>query len=138
LGKPDVVRETPAFALLKKSLFGLAAGEVAEVGPVAALLAGCWHEFAGVDSERMHAGKLGRMETVRWDPPVLSFMIERHGAMGVGSTRAERQDWSIDLDQKTARCERSRSYRQALPRAEAVKIEPIAQELAERASSSRP
>jgi hypothetical protein len=63
--------------------------------------------------------------------PVLSFRIERHGAMGVGSTRAELQNWRVDLDRKTAQCERSRSYRQALPRAEVVRIEPIARELAD-------
>jgi hypothetical protein len=34
---------------LKKRLFGLATGEVTEVGPLAALLAGCWREFAGGD-----------------------------------------------------------------------------------------
>jgi hypothetical protein len=65
------------------------------------LLAGCWHEFVGAESQRMHAGKLGRMEDVRWEPPVLSFRIERHGAMGVGSTRAELQNWRVDLDRKT-------------------------------------
>jgi hypothetical protein len=43
----DAVRETVAFGLLKERLSGLEAGEVAEVGPVAALLAGCWHDFAG-------------------------------------------------------------------------------------------
>ena len=83
------VRETNAFALLKKHLFALVPGEIAETGRVAALLAGCWHEFVGAESQRMHAGKLGRIENVRWEPPVLSFRIERHGAMGVGSTRAE-------------------------------------------------
>jgi len=98
---------------------------------VAALLAVCWSDFAGADSERMHAGKLGRMEAVQWDPPVLSFTIERHGAMGMGSTRAELQHWRIDLDRRTAECERSRRYRQMLLRAEAVRVEPIAQELAE-------
>jgi hypothetical protein len=71
------------------------------------------------------------MEDVRWEPPVLSFRIERHGAMGVGSTRAELQNWRVDLDRKTAKCERSCSYRQALPRAEGIRIEPIAGELAE-------
>ena len=125
------VRETDAFALLKKHLLALASGEIAETGRVTALLAGCWHEFVDAESQRMHAGKLGRMEDVRWEPPVLSFRIERHGAMGVGSTRAELQNWSVDLDRKTAKCERSRSYRQALPRAEGVRIEPIAGELAD-------
>jgi hypothetical protein len=53
------------FALLKKHLFALAPGEIAETGRVTALLAGCWHEFEGAESQRMHAGKLGRMEDVR-------------------------------------------------------------------------
>jgi hypothetical protein len=70
------------------------------------------------------------MEDVRWDPPVLSFTVERQGAMSMGSTRAELQHWLVDIDRRTARCERKRSYRQALPRAEAVKTEPIARELA--------
>jgi len=86
---------------------------VADIGSVTVLLAACWHEFGGGDSERMHAGKVGRMETVRWDPPVLSFRIERHGAMGAGSTRAGLQEWRVDLDRKTAQCKRRRSYRQA-------------------------
>lgn len=79
----------------------------------------------------MHAGKLGRMEGMRWEPPVLNFTIERHGAMIMGSTRAELQRWRVDLDHKTTRCERNRSYRQILPRAGAVRIEPIAREVAE-------
>jgi hypothetical protein len=131
LAKRMSVPETNAFALLKKHLFALVPGEIAETGRVTALLAACWHEFVGAESQRMHAGKLGRIENVRWEPPVLSFRIERHGAMGVGSTRAELQHWRVDLDRKTAQCERSRSYRQALPRAEGVRIEPIARELAD-------
>jgi hypothetical protein len=126
-----------AFDLLKRQLFELSPGEVTEVGRVAMRLASCWHEFTGSGSERMHAGKLGRMEAVRWDPPVLSFTIERHGAMSVGSTRAELQQWRIDLGRKTARCERRRSYRQALPRAEGVRIEPIARELTDSITAGR-
>jgi hypothetical protein len=131
LAKRMTVRETDAFALLRKHLFALVHGEIAETGRVTALLAGCWHEFVGAESQRMHAGELGRMEDVHWEPPVLSFRVERHGAMGVGSTRAELQTWRVDLDRKIAKCERSRSYRQALPRAEGVRTEPIAGELAE-------
>jgi hypothetical protein len=131
LAKRMTVRETDAFALLRKHLFALVHGEIAETVRVTALLAGCWHKFGGAESQRMHAGKLGRMEDVRWEPPVLSFRIERHGAMGMGSTRAELQDWRVDLDRKTAQCESNRGYRQALPRAEVVRIEPIARELAD-------
>jgi hypothetical protein len=56
LAKRMTVRETDAFALLKKHLFALAPGEIAETGRVTALLAGCWHEFVGAESQRMHAG----------------------------------------------------------------------------------
>lgn len=125
------LEEGAAIALLRKRLLGLAPGEIAEPAFVAALLANCWHEFKGSTAERMHAGKLGRMEDVRWEPPVLSFTVERHGAMSMGSTRAELQHWVVDIDRRATRCERSRSYRQALARAEGVRIEPIARELAD-------
>jgi hypothetical protein len=125
------VRSAAAIEVLREHLSALPPGDVSALGPIAALLQGCWNEFAGSGSERMHAGKLGRMEGVRWHPPVLSFTIERHGAMSMGSSRAELQRWQVDLDHKTARCERSRSYRQALPRAGAVRIEPIAREVAD-------
>ncbi len=120
-----------AIEVLREHLSALPTGDISAVGPVTALLAACWNEFAGSGSERMHAGKLARMEDVRWNPPVLSFTIERHGAMGMGSTRAELQHWRVDLDRKTGRCERSGSYRQALPRAEAVRVEPVALDLAD-------
>jgi hypothetical protein len=115
--------------MLKKRLCGLPPGEVAEAGPIAALLGGCWHEFVGADAERMDAGKLGRMEDLRWEPPLLSFTIERHGAMSMGSTRAELQRWQVDLDRMTAICERGRGYRQVLVRAGGIRVEPIAREL---------
>ena len=66
--------ESTAFGLLKKRLLRLESGEVAEVGPLAALLAGCWHEFGGADSERTPAlyrfgqslrGKPRRLKTCR-------------------------------------------------------------------------
>jgi hypothetical protein len=73
------VRETDALASPKNHLCALAPGEIAGTGRVTALLVGCWHEFVGAESQRMYAGKLGRMEDVRWEPPVLSFRIELHG-----------------------------------------------------------
>jgi hypothetical protein len=50
-------------------------------------------------------------------------------AMAMNSTRAKLQRWQVDLDLKTVRCERSHSYRQVLPRAEAIRVEPLAREL---------
>jgi hypothetical protein len=71
------------------------------------------------------------MEDVRWDPPVLSFTIERHGGMALGSTRAELQNWRVDLDRKMAVCENRQSYRQKRARADGIRMELIARELAD-------
>jgi hypothetical protein len=43
------------------------------------LLANCWHELEGAGQTAMQARKLDRAEDVSWNPPVLSFTIERHG-----------------------------------------------------------
>ena len=44
------------------------------------LLANCWHELEGAGETAMQARKkLDRAEDVSWNPPVLSFTIERHG-----------------------------------------------------------
>ena len=99
------VRETGAFALLKKHLFALALGEIAETGRVTALLAGCWHQFVGAESQRMHAGKLGRMEDVSWAPPVLSLRIEQHcdgcGIDSRGTPELARRPRSKDSQMRT-------------------------------------
>jgi hypothetical protein len=63
-----------------------------------------------------------------WDPPVLSFTIERHSAMGMASTRAELQRWLVDIDRKTARCTKLSS---GFAAREGVRAEPIAEELAD-------
>lgn len=51
----------------------------------------------------MEAHKLlSRMEQIVWEPPVLTFVIARHGGMVLGSTRAELQHWAVDLNKMTA------------------------------------
>jgi hypothetical protein len=134
------MRQSGSFGVLKERLDTFPLGEAADERverEIADLLADCWHEFYGSRAEGMHAGKLRRLEYLRWDPPVLSFTIERHGGLVMGSTRADLQVWHIDLDRKTAECERGRRYRQLLPRAETVRVEPIAKELAKRIASAK-
>lgn len=63
----------------------------------------------------MEAHKLARMERVHWDPPILAFVIERHGATVLGSTRAELQSWAVDLESREA-CVGCGGYRQLYPR----------------------
>ena len=93
---------------LRNFLEGASQGAVLETKTLERLLAACWGQFAGADSEGMEAYKLiGRTKAVSWDPPVLCFAIERHGGVALGSVYAEVQSWSIDLEQLTASCTRA-------------------------------
>jgi hypothetical protein len=87
---------------LKRILSAMEPGAIAETAEVERLLAGCWDDLGGVDEGGMQGYKLlNRMEDVVWRPPVLSFVIERHGGTVMGSTRAELQHWSVDVDERT-------------------------------------
>ena len=44
-----------------------------------------------------------RIEQPAWEPPVLTFVIERHGGTAQGSLRADLQTWIVDLDAGTAK-----------------------------------
>ena len=68
---------------------------------------------------------MARAEDLVWQPPVLSFKIERHGATALGSTRAEVQKWHVDVSSGNAHCE-SETYRQLIPRARGLIVRPIA------------
>jgi len=64
-------------------------GRLRETAELERHLAESWATFEGNDSEGMTAEKLpGRMEQVEWTPPVLNFVIERHGGACLGSSRA--------------------------------------------------
>jgi len=75
---------------LKEYLKSTTPGALTDSGVLERLLADCWDELSGASAGGMHGWKLlGRMEHVHWNPPVLSFTIERHGGTPLGSTRAE-------------------------------------------------
>ncbi|WP_147263492.1 hypothetical protein [Roseimicrobium gellanilyticum] len=78
----------------------------------------------------MHAEKLHRIEKVQWNPPVLSFQIERHGGTTLGSTRAEMQHWEVNVEQGTANQVR-RTHRQIHSMAKRWSPAALAVELAE-------
>jgi len=73
---------------------------------------------------------LGRMKDVLWRPPILGFVIERHGGTVMGSSRAELQHWTVDVEHKTATMS-VKGYRQKSPRQSAVDVKSIANELTE-------
>jgi hypothetical protein len=113
--RADPVDPLPA---LKELLASNGPGRVAEVvrKGVEACLAAVWERFTGHEITAMCGEKLlGRMEKIRWEPSLLHFVIERHGAIvGRGSPRAELQYWTADLDALKAGVEKT-GRRQVYP-----------------------
>jgi hypothetical protein len=91
-------------------------------------LAPAWGDLDGADDTRMEPWKLRRLEDPTWSPPRLSFVVERHGATVLGSTRAALQGWTVDLDAGIAYVE-ERRFRQLRPRAPRLEVGPIADEI---------
>lgn len=114
----------------------LAQQSAGELGPAAVevtigLLASCWDELDGSSAESMNPEKLpDRAEELVWNPPILSFRIERHGGTVLGSTRAEVHGWDVDVEQGIARCDPHAGYRQVRPTSPRLHVKPIAEEIA--------
>lgn len=116
---------------LKSNLAGSGSGPVSDAAEVERLLAGSWHEFAGSNEGGMEGHKLnGRMENVVWNPPVLKFVVERHGGTILGSTRAELQHWEVNLDAGNAEITKT-GHRQLKTMAPRISIKEMAEEIAQ-------
>jgi hypothetical protein len=117
------------FETCRKYLNELAPGPIEDTPTIEGLLASCWHEIGGDDGGMVGYKLKGRMEDVVWSPPLLRFRIERHGATVYGSVYAEVQNWSVNLDAKTASLEGS-TRRQVGTKDKRLNVEPIATALA--------
>ena len=112
---------------LRDYLSSLPPGKVPDCERLECLLVRCWDALHGSDVEGTTARKLiRRIENAEWNPPELSFTIERHGQTVFGSTRASLHHWTVDVGTGAADCDSRSSYRQIAPRARAVHVEPIA------------
>jgi hypothetical protein len=96
---------SPDLAALRRFLAAAGPGPIEDAVALIALLAAVWPSLDGADDEAMASWKLGRMEGPEWRPPLLTFVIERHGGFVLGSTRAELQQWTVNLDTLTASVE---------------------------------
>lgn len=105
---------------------------------IEAPLADVWDSLQGSGEGGMCAYKLiGRIEDPSWEPPLLRFSIERHGAARYGSTRAEIQCWVVDMEAGDASIgsTRQRQLRPTAPRFQAAKL---ATEIAEAVGNGEP
>lgn len=108
--------------------YEFATGE--ERGSIVRLLSKCWGALKGSGRSSMAARKLHRAERLRWNPPILHFAIERHGAVVAGgSTRAELQQWDINITEGTVELTHS-SRRQLLPTAGRLNLAAVVEEVA--------
>jgi len=71
----------------------------------------------------------GRTERMAWQPPMLTFTIERHGGTVNGSSRAELQHWQVDTAAWTAEIITS-GHRQLRPAAKRLDVQPLAEAVA--------
>ena len=114
---------------LRQYLHSLDPGSVQDTATCEALLCNAWMGIKG-DYGGLSAHKIrGRLEKIEWCPPLLSFTIERHGATKCGSSRAELQDWVLDVESGTASYSSTR-YRQLYRRSPPLKTKPLAQQIA--------
>lgn len=114
---------------LLEYLRSISPGRIADVGQLDSLLAACWEEFDGGNMEGMQPDKLlGRMESISWNPPVLSFAVERHGGTVLGSTRAELQYWQVNVETRSATCGTA-GHRQLKPMQPKLNVKPIAEQI---------
>jgi hypothetical protein len=100
-------------------------------------LADGWDDLAGDDGGMTGTKLLGRTENVVWLPPKLVFRIERHGATVMGSSRAELQEWIIDLEQRTKTVQ-TVGRRQVRPMQGRLDLQPVAEEIAAAILGGRP
>lgn len=119
----------------------LAPGAVEDQAELVRHLQASWDDLRGSNQSAMATWKLSRLESPRWEPPLLIFTVERHGAIvGGGSTRAEMQHWVVDPRSGSARIQGA-GRRQLRPTAPRLDVRPLVEELAhlvaERADDER-
>ena len=122
---------------LRAGLASMSSGKLSgqDAHRIAGDLAQCWDELAGSNDGGMAGSKFfdrkgPRTEDLQWNPPVLHFQIERHGARVLGSTRGELQTWEIDVIQATATIVAT-THRQLEPMDARLDVNPLASKTAE-------
>jgi len=80
---------------------------------VVGALVAAWDSISDSDVQSTSREKMYRLEQIDWSPPILTFILERHGGTVNGSTRAALHRWTVDVSKAEAMCDPHYSYRQA-------------------------
>lgn len=112
-------------------------GEVFDMSTLEILLSDCWDQLGTQGIGGMCSEKLvGRMENAKWDPPTLTFDIERHGGLTLGSTRSDIQRWEVNLCTATTDLKKV-VYRQTVPRQSKLDVKPLAGKISQLIRNNR-
>jgi hypothetical protein len=115
---------------IRSHLAVLPQGRIGDVAKMELLLAACWNELSGNEQGGMLAYKLiRRTENMEWNPPFLTFEIERHGATVHESVFAELQPWTVDIFSGRAEVSPHGPKRLVGKRQLAVDVKPLAEEI---------
>ena len=122
---------------LQDHMANLPPGPVEDTKTLEVLLAKEWHGLDGSSAGGMYASKIaGRCEQLQWNPPYVTFIVERHGGTVNGSTRGELQHWSVDVSARSAVIVKS-GRRQLYPMSKRFDAAAAAKELVEAIASHR-
>lgn len=125
------MRDDGVWKQFKTILVGINTGLLNDIDTsrVQGFLAEHWDQLDKYVEGGMRGVKVvGRTEQMEWQPPVLSFKIERHPGKALGSSRDKLQHWRLD----TANCVATfngDSYRQKRPKNRMPDVESIAREM---------
>ncbi|HQV23643.1 MAG TPA: hypothetical protein PLJ88_11185, partial [Agitococcus sp.] len=61
-----------------------------------------WDSLSGSSNQNTTANKLDRIENIFWSPPLLEFILERHGPTVNGSSRANLHYWRVNINDWSA------------------------------------
>lgn len=95
-------QRSPAVEKLYRHFTTLPPGPVADELALRRLLADAWDDLVSDDGGMEPYKLLRTLEDVTWTPPVLNLVIERHGSLAMGGTRADLQHWHVDVEAGTA------------------------------------
>ena len=128
-GKKGVGQQADSsLSVLRRFCNTLLCGPVADVHSLELMLGPIWDTLPSDDPSMTGNKLLNRMERPIWNPPVLVFRIERHGAASLGSSRAEVQEWTVDLERMTTTVNIV-ARRQVRPPQQGFDVKPVAAEL---------
>jgi len=130
LNKQDVVDDPVAYleVVLQKIPSGSIIGE--QESEVVNALAAAWSSLPGHEEQSTWSSKVHRAEKLNWEPPVLKFILERHGATVNGSSRADLHHWEVNVQTGYATIRRI-GKRQLEPMSRPLNVGPIAEKVAD-------